>query len=391
MVQTTAEHGAETAVLTALLSDRLDAGGMTPDEAARLVPEALRHELGPMLHWALHRGGVATADPGFRPLSASVTAAAARYALALSVHAAVEAALEQAGLPRIWLKGFALAHTVYPRPELRPMLDLDVLVPPDRREEALRALLAAGFYEDIPPVFAGFRQEVHHYHLRLRRAAQVPVELHYMLGSPAHLALSDAGLDWFWRQTQRCALGAAGFAVLTPEAQLVQVAGHLAFHHGHERLILRRYLDVHLLATGSPSLDWEAAAAAAAAVGWSGELGQALSLARAHFHTPLPPGLLEGLVALPSGAALEPSGHARRRRSGLLNAVAVARGRDPVAGLRYFLGIAFPSPGYMRWRYDVRHRWLLPLYYPYRWLSAARQAAAVLRREAIERRSRRQE
>jgi len=33
----------------------------------------------------------------------------------------------------------------------------------------------------------------------------------------------------------------------------------------------------------------------------------------------------------------------------------------------------FPSPAYMRARYHIRHRALLPLAYPYRWLRGLRR------------------
>jgi hypothetical protein len=36
--------------------------------------------------------------------------------------------------------------------------------------------------------------------------------------------------------------------------------------------------------------------------------------------------------------------------------------------LRYALASLFPPPAYMRERYRIAHPWLLPLYYPYRWL-----------------------
>src|ERR1700739_667047 len=49
-------------------------------------------------------------------------------------------ALQESRIPVLALKGIVLAHSVYPDLSLRPMSDLDLLVPPGRREEAVRIL-----------------------------------------------------------------------------------------------------------------------------------------------------------------------------------------------------------------------------------------------------------
>ena len=37
--------------------------------------------------------------------------------------------------------------------------------------------------------------------------------------------------------------------------------------------------------------------------------------------------------------------------------------------LRFFLLYIVPSPAYMQRQYRVRYRWLVPFYYPYRWVA----------------------
>jgi hypothetical protein len=49
------------------------------------------------------------------------------------------------GIPTIVAKGLALAHGFYPDPALRPMSDVDLLVPPSRADAAISALQALGF------------------------------------------------------------------------------------------------------------------------------------------------------------------------------------------------------------------------------------------------------
>jgi hypothetical protein len=55
------------------------------------------------------------------------------------------AAFAIAGIPIILLKGAALAHRIYPSPELRPMVDIDVLIDPANMERAVRITRGLGY------------------------------------------------------------------------------------------------------------------------------------------------------------------------------------------------------------------------------------------------------
>jgi Uncharacterised nucleotidyltransferase len=59
------------------------------------------------------------------------------------------AAFAAARIPIVLLKGAALAHLVYPNPELRPMVDIDVLIAPADTERAIRITRGLGY------IFAG--------------------------------------------------------------------------------------------------------------------------------------------------------------------------------------------------------------------------------------------
>jgi hypothetical protein len=58
--------------------------------------------------------------------------------------------LDGDGIPALLLKGAALAHLVYPSPLLRPMRDVDLLVPADCAGDAWRRLRASGFAPSGP-------------------------------------------------------------------------------------------------------------------------------------------------------------------------------------------------------------------------------------------------
>jgi Uncharacterised nucleotidyltransferase len=54
-------------------------------------------------------------------------------------------AFATAGIPIILLKGAALAHRIYPSPELRPMVDIDVLIDPADTERAVAIARSLGY------------------------------------------------------------------------------------------------------------------------------------------------------------------------------------------------------------------------------------------------------
>lgn len=83
--------------------------------------------------------------------------------------------MEQAGIPVAVLKGVAAARS-YPEPELRKAGDIDLLVEPDRLEEACRALEKVGCR-------VAERQPALH-HVVLRTEEGIEVEVHTMLAEP---------------------------------------------------------------------------------------------------------------------------------------------------------------------------------------------------------------
>ena len=94
-----------------------------------------------------------------------------------------------------------------------------------------------------------------------------------------------------------------------------------------------------------------------------------------NWRVPLPAGVLERLRTLCASPG-------EKRVDALLSGPhrvvhrlwAVLRGiRGWGARIRYVWGSLFPSVAYMRRNYDITHRILTPLYYPYRWLRALRR------------------
>lgn len=93
-------------------------------------------------------------------------------------------ALRKAGIPSIPLKGSFLSRIIYPDPALRPMSDIDLLVPADRVEEAFLmfatdpvALMKRDeFGHHLPPLmYRGAMIEIHNSLFDLNARYQIPI------------------------------------------------------------------------------------------------------------------------------------------------------------------------------------------------------------------------
>jgi len=137
--------------------------------------------------------------------------------------------LADAGIPVLVLKGAALAHLVYPEPGLRPMGDLDLLVPAGALAPALEALRGLG-YRDLPADPDALWQAEHRHPPPLRRMAggtPVVIELHTDLFAQSGERTPDAG-D-VWTDPRPVSLpGGADARTLGHEAMLLHLSWHLA-------------------------------------------------------------------------------------------------------------------------------------------------------------------
>jgi len=108
----------------------------------------------------------------------------------------------QLKIPVVILKGAALATTIYPNPALRPLSDIDLLIPRQHLEPAVQALKSLGYREPYPEMAPELNRAIH-YHTHLRGGPQqsVAVELHWNLVA-GDTDWRTPSLDWFWTQTE---------------------------------------------------------------------------------------------------------------------------------------------------------------------------------------------
>ena len=364
-----------------MLTKRLTPDAVEMDEWEALAELAVRHRVAPMLHWQLKQsGGDALIPPAVaETLSRAMLRAVRNFTLQEIAHRTLDERLHEAGIATIWLKGAALAHTIYPDPALRPMGDLDVLVPHDRCFAALDVLQREGYrmaaLDQFRPSNHVPQPEAktnHHYELVGGPSDAVAVELHFRLLAPNDELLPLEAQTWFWRQTQSVAFDEdRSFTSLNAEAHLLYLAAHAILQHGESEELLR-FLDMHFLIERHP-LDWERTAAQARVLGWSSALSEALRRTMEYFHTPVPSAVGQSL-AQQADAADRGAGLRWKRARGTLAGMTLG-GR-----MRYVMGSVFPSTAYMRRKYDVAGRRPLWRLYLHRWRDQAGDVLWALRK-----------
>src|SRR5262245_27928191 len=162
--------------------------------------------------------------------------------------------LAQRGIEVMLLKGAGLAYSAYDSFADRPMGDLDVLVRPERMQDAWEALLAQGW--KWPSAVWSAAQYVDHHHAPplLDESTSLRLELHrYLLppNNPFRLSTSDV-----WARACQTSVGGRSFTVPHPLHQLWHLCVHFAWAHMMSWGAWRTLRDTAtLVETGD--LDWK--------------------------------------------------------------------------------------------------------------------------------------
>jgi hypothetical protein len=350
---------------------------LSPAEWDLLVQEAQAEGVAPLLYRALSRSGGIACLP--KPVAARLRAmyfgTRMNNQQVLRELERLAGRLDQAGIPVVALKGACFALTIYPDIGLRPMVDLDLLVPVSRASAALQIARGSGYVEALPEASPGLDGLLNHA-VCLRKTAlpYTTLELHTTLvaeGSFTHAV----PVDWFWSQTEPLPgmhpdRKINNLLMLTPTAQVLYACAHAMLQHGGRNTSLRWLYDLDRLIrvyAERERLDWDLLLSQARRFEWGSAASAALSEVVDTFDTPVPQKVLDDL-----------SRHADR------NTERVAALQKPPAThtleeyqkwkalswrgrIRLVLALIAPSPAYMRWRYGLRSAWALPAYYLYRW------------------------
>lgn len=205
--------------------------------------------------------------------------------------------LVRAGINPVAMKGATFAHRYYPRPHLRIMKDVDLLVAPGQREQAEAALLAGGFERGEGMTYE--RYLPHHHAAPLHHVEkQIWVEIHSALIPAAAHASTERPFNY--TELDSICVSAPlnpGFStILRPEVELMLLATAWCRDLGDdfgEPGLQRRLFDAVYLLRAEPGLDWDRI------VEWSRHTltGKSCSVLLSYLarHVQLPASALDGL------------------------------------------------------------------------------------------------
>lgn len=273
----------------------------------------------------------------------------------LSQFAAVVQALSQAGIASVVLKGAALAAAVYDNVALRPMSDLDLLIPFAALPVAQTCLAALNYAPLAPQPFANEGGLFWNQQLWQRTVWQpVSVELHWALLDIPYYAQRWPATE-LWQRSRDISLegtpahAGAPARALAVEDQLLHLCAHNFYHHLGQ--LARVGPDVgYLLRQCQP--DWDLLLARATRCHLGLAVRQTLLTAFGQWHVPVDPAVriaVEKLPAHPYEIWFQ-----RSQRHELLK---VARTALTLPGgklrLRYVWKQIFPDRPYLLWRYNL--------------------------------------
>ncbi|MGB2986444.1 MAG: nucleotidyltransferase family protein [Phycisphaerae bacterium] len=160
---------------------------------------------------------------------------AANMSMAGELERVVEA-FNHGGVPVMLLKGAALNLTVYKRPDLRPMSDLDLLIEPHRAADAVRLLLDRGCRRGFDLMREDFFPK-YHYEIELMTHSPRParIDLHARPLRPLRVSRTMPD-NAFWKDAQVVGVGESEAVIPRPETMFIHLAAHAAFH-GCPRLL----------------------------------------------------------------------------------------------------------------------------------------------------------
>src|SRR5260370_1181305 len=200
-------------------------------------------------------------------------------------------ALRESGIPALALKGVVLAYTTYADPSLRPMTDLDLLVPTGKREMAVDVLRKVGF--EYPEGVDAIQRE-HCQRLAPAQEFCPPLRLtgsKVLLEVHSQLECSEPVLriaaQEFWSRSVTIDLKGLTVRTLCPEDFLLHLCLHQSRAHRFETG-LRPVVDLKVLLESRRDWNWTRIAATSMRSRSAGWMYLTLEAARDLVGAPVP-------------------------------------------------------------------------------------------------------
>jgi len=302
-------------LLRCLSPARMPDDGLPGESSAwdAAVELAVRHGVAPMAFKRLKQDGARVPDAAWDRLRSNYLASAGRNARLLRHLAPVLAGLREAGIPVIVLKGALLAETVYADPGLRPMNDVDLMVPRPDLARALAVLAdMGGVPASIPDIDWCCRFSAHLPEVMVDGLA---VEIHWTVVNPAGPIRVDP--DGLWQRAQPARVAGTDVLELAPEDLVLHLCLGAALR---DRLGsgLLPFCDIAAsIRHFAPELDWNAVTGRARNWAMARYAALALLLARELLAVEVPPDAIERLApAGPDNEVLQAAAEAVVARTG---------------------------------------------------------------------------
>jgi hypothetical protein len=214
--------------------------------------------------------------------------------------------LSAEGIPVILLKGAALLEIIYSNPALRPMADVDLMVPEDKADKAQQLVSELGYHAvGSPEAQERTRREHRHLPALVDQYMVGVFEVH------SHIVRRDSPLRFdiasFWDQAREMPTTGVLAKVLAPEHQLI----HLAINFLLDRRFrsygaLLQICDLaETLRHYSAETDWPLLEQQTVRDGLHGPVYCGLSLAKRLLDAPVPGEVLERLRPLEFSSFME--------------------------------------------------------------------------------------
>ena len=204
--------------------------------------------------------------------------------------------LRDAGIPTMALKGVVLASTCYDAMSLRPMGDVDLLVPRNEASRAIDVMQVEGWRMrhggSRPHTPADFAT-THAYPIEHPASPEILVDIHWRLLWARFSDLAEAEL---WRQASRFEI--AGVELLAPSAadMLLHSCAHGARWNGIHPV---RWVVDAILLMRTNSIDWTHFIAQTERLGLALPIVSTLRYLQTALHAPVPDAVMRSLERLP--------------------------------------------------------------------------------------------
>jgi hypothetical protein len=345
-------------------------------EGEALVAKAIDQKVVGLVYQSLQSLPAGTVPEAVLTPLRAASQQAARFNLALVKELkTILAALNNAAIPVIVLKGAYLAQAVYPQLHLRQMRDIDLLVPQERVLEAYAIIEDLGYGSLYGTITLGPLEEGHHL-TPLRKAPGLPlVELHWTLCNADEAG--NFNLAELWQRARPITLAGEPALALAPEDLILHLCHHAAYHHQFD-MGLRGLIDItRVVERFGTQLNWGALQRTAEAWGWQRGVYLTLALTQALFDLSLPAPIAQAIQAVvPSPDFVEQTQTlllqpkvTHRSLTNVLSQEAAyqALGLNLAQRLVRTLGRTFPSPQRMAEIYPIRPSYRAPELYRYYW------------------------